>query len=1201
MSESEVNKRQTIGWLTKSLVEAQRSSLSWEFMTELAEEKDINLLTVVGRMLKSPIGYEAQANILYDLVNPSNVDGLVVTGGIGHYVDEEELQRFCQCFNSLPQVSLEVLLNGIPSIITDFYSGICALMQHLVKNHGRRRIAFIRGPSDSKTGEDRYRAYLDSLARWGLPVDFDLVAQGTFFAPSGADAVRLLVDERKVPFDALVAANDEMAIDALQALQARGIRVPDEVAVTGFDNLEIARSIIPPLTTVELPAHQVVRLATEIVLASLRGEEVPARTDIHAEVIVRQSCGCQSAAMVMAEAPSGGQEMPPTLVGKASDWLSILAEQRPRILEAMVTASGPSTVWDDPSVLDDLWEAFVHDLREDGEGGFCPTLERLIHLPFAAGIEPSCWQGVLSAHRRHVRPLLGDSAIALRAENLWQRGRVLLAEAALNLEAQQQVLRNQLDATLQSVGESLITTFDVTGLMASVVRELPRLHIPAVYIALYEDNEPISGYSRLVLAYNENGRLPIEPEGLLFHTREILPAEVLPKGRRHSHVVFPLSFHEERLGLVVYEVGPRNGVIYETLSLQLSSALKGALLVDEALQAKQTALQAKALAERADKIKTRLLANVTHELRTPLNVISGYSHMTLLDPNPYHVDLPASLRNDLGHIQSSAQHLSRLINDLLDLSRAEIGELDLFPEPVAPRALLEQAFHAIADSVGATPALQWRLDLPQRLPTIQGDPTRLRQIVLNLLSNASKFTEAGEIVLGAEVTPPHLHLWVRDTGYGIPVDRQEHIFEPFFTEGYSNQRPNGIGLGLTITRQLVALHGGSLSLESQPDQGSTFHVYLPLPNLSGRMLPLPLSETGHRRPILLFISSMDAPSDEVAVLTKRANWEVRRVSSLSDLRAALTEAHPAALAWDLTHARPGDWAIIQQIRSHPHLCQIPFMLFRESTVEKTTSTTTMTSLLLKPMSSQTLTDLIESLQPTSIGGTILIVDDDPQAREVYFRFISERFPGFPVAIVEDGSIALDWLERETPGLVLLDLSMPMVDGFAVLEHLRANPRTRAVPVFVLTGRLLSYEDVQRLDYSQVILQFKQVMSDEETVANLQRAFAGTGMMPQPTSHLVKKALAYVQHNYARTLSRPEIAAAVGVSEDYLSRIFTNETGLSPWVYLNRYRVQQAKRLLRESDRSITWIAAQVGFEDPAYFSRVFRSIEGCSPRAYRTP
>ena len=280
MDRTAAQQRQTVAWFTKSLVEAQRSSSFWEAMTHLAQNHDFNLLTLVGGMLKSPIGFEAQSNLLYEFVNPTNVDGLIVTGGLSHHIGREGLQQFCAHYHPLPVVSLEILVEGVPSIVPDFYSGMSALIIHLVEDHGHRRIAFIRGPADSKSGEERYRAYLESLAHFGLPLEPDLVAPGTFFAPSGADAVRLLLDGRKVAFDALVAANDEMAIDAMQELQARGLRVPEDVAICGFDNLETARSIIPQLTTVELPTASEARLATEMVLALLRREKVPARTDL---------------------------------------------------------------------------------------------------------------------------------------------------------------------------------------------------------------------------------------------------------------------------------------------------------------------------------------------------------------------------------------------------------------------------------------------------------------------------------------------------------------------------------------------------------------------------------------------------------------------------------------------------------------------------------------------------------------------------------------------------------------------------------------------------------------------------------------------------------------------------------------------------------------------------------------------------------
>ena len=144
MSHSTASQRHTIAWFTKSLVEAQRSSSSWEAMTHLAQDHNFNLLTLVGGMLKSPIGFEAQSNLLYEFVNPTNVDGLIVTGGLSHHIGREGLQQFCAHYHPLPVVSLETLVEGVPSIVPDFYSGMYALIRHLVEDHGHRRIAFIR-------------------------------------------------------------------------------------------------------------------------------------------------------------------------------------------------------------------------------------------------------------------------------------------------------------------------------------------------------------------------------------------------------------------------------------------------------------------------------------------------------------------------------------------------------------------------------------------------------------------------------------------------------------------------------------------------------------------------------------------------------------------------------------------------------------------------------------------------------------------------------------------------------------------------------------------------------------------------------------------------------------------------------------------------------------------------------------------------
>ncbi|HET9224514.1 MAG TPA: ATP-binding protein, partial [Roseiflexaceae bacterium] len=739
----------------------------------------------------------------------------------------------------------------------------------------------------------------------------------------------------------------------------------------------------------------------------------------------------------------------------------------------------------------------------------------------------------------------------------------------------------------------------------------------------------------LSLAQPDGARIPLSEAGLLgqallrnepvfvpdtHHSQRFPPDPRWPDTR--SRVVVPIRLGGAVLGLL--DLHSRTATQHTRQSLaglqvladQLGIAMRNAELYEDALKAL-------VVAEKADELKTRLLANVSHELRTPLNVILGYSQAALANPNPYDVDLPAALVRDLRHIYHSGEHLIRLINDLLDLSRAEIDELELFPETIATRAFLEDVFQSIADhpdtaqssevwaSQGHSKSrghaaweplnrqpvsensIAYRISLPDRLPLIQADPVRLRQILLNLLSNARKFTTCGHVTLGADVEPPYLHIWVADSGAGIPADLQERIFEPFVTGRRGGQRPQGVGLGLTITRRLVALHRGTMTLESHPGRGSTFHVYLPLPSLHGQPAAQPPSE----RPALLLVSAHEVPSPAVAELCRRKGLAIFRPGSGDELHAALADIRPAALVWDLADADPADWALIERLRSMPQACQVPFIIYdRDSDAAPAAGTI---GILSKPFHGSSLLQAIEALRPAETAGPVLIVDDDAQARDLYASLVAQALPGQRLHLADGGQAALDALAQHLPCLVVLDLTMPDIDGFAVLARLRADERTRHVPVIIMSGRILSFDDIARLDHASVTFHSKDILSAEETAAALRGALDGADALARPTSLVVKQVIGYIHHNAASGLSRQQIAEAVGVSKNYLTHIFHQELGISPWEYLTRYRIKQARALLRETNASITAIAAQVGFEDASYFGRVFRKQVGCSPQAYR--
>ena len=1165
--------RPTIGYLTDVLFEPYQNTL-FNAVLDVAQERDVNLITFAIEPAWVERGPAGLRNPLLELVGPENVDGVVLQGGlVVRRGSTDTVKVLRNSLRQMPWTCATIEFEGVPSVVEEYEQGMRDLVAHLIEVHGYRRIAFIRDLAGQKAGEARYQSYLRALAEHGIPFDHDLVVWNQRWDLEGARKnISILLDERRIYPDAIVAITDRLAIWIIEALRERGIHVPRNVAVVGYDDIEAARFVTPPLTTVHQPIGELARAATEMLLDMLVGRPAPERVVLQTALVLRRSCGCPSQSI--AQAAVGAPYTAPQ--GSLQDALS--AQRQSLYME--ITQKVPGRFAGQAARLLDTFVAELGGAR----GAFLDALDEILRRAADSGSDVAAWQDIISTLRRGVLLYLGEQARAT-AEDLCMQARVRIGEAMEQVQGYRRYRQEYQLQFLTWLSGALNVSLDVEHIAEALAEQLPGLSISRCCISLYEDPNTPAGWAQLLLAYDKG---QVIREAQRFPARQLLPAGLWPTDERRDVVVVPLHFRDEHFGFGVFEMGPREGVVYESLRIHISSALKRILLYKDLLDAL-------AAAEKADQLKTRLLANVTHELRTPLNVILGYTRIALDVPGAYGIELPPDLRRDLGYIHQSAEHQLRIINDLLDLSRAEIGELDLYPEWLDPRALLEDAFHSIIGSVAPGP-VAWRLELPERLPVIQADPVRLRQVVLNLLSNANKFTERGEIVLGAEVSPPHLHIWVRDTGVGIPPDQQERIFEPFVTAVQAGRRLEGIGLGLSITRRLVALHHGKMRLESEPGRGSTFHVYLPLPSLSDRPAALPT-----RAQAILLLSGQQQPAAEILEFSRRAGLEIRQVRASDDLDALLVQVQPIALAFDLTGVSitPDDWASVQRLRKHPHLSQLPLILYGLAPDTSPAMPLGATSVVLKPANGEVLTEAVSRLRPVGATGPILIVEDDPATREHYRILIERELPGYTVCVAENGTAALAVMTKETPSLVVLDLMMPGMDGFEVLDWMRAEPRTRSVPVLILSNRPLTLEDVRRLErHAQVTLQSKGILSDDEIAAALHQSLFGK-TLPAQTSALVKRALAYFHQHYAQPLSRAEIARAIGVSGNYLSQIFHQELGISPWEYLNRYRIKKAKDLLEHTDKSVTAIAFEVGFNDPAYFNRVFRKIVGRSPGQYR--
>jgi signal transduction histidine kinase/ABC-type sugar transport system substrate-binding protein/AraC-like DNA-binding protein len=664
-----------------------------------------------------------------------------------------------------------------------------------------------------------------------------------------------------------------------------------------------------------------------------------------------------------------------------------------------------------------------------------------------------------------------------------------------------------------------------------------------------------------------------------------------------SRVVLPVRLGETIIGVLdLHSRHPSRSVRNELVGLQpladqLAIAIQNADLYLEAVQARS-------VAERANELKTRLIANVGHEMRSPLNTILGFSQSISKQIDIGEGINTSTLSADIRKIYKSGEHLLYMINDLLDLSRAEIGALNLYFDWIQPGPFITDLFNSLVESEGPQSGVQWTIELPEELPTIRADATRLRQILTNLLINARKYTKIGQVRLRVMMDTPYLHIEVSDTGQGIPVELQEKIFEPFGVVG-RKRRPEGIGLGLSITRHLVTLHGGALTLESQPDVGSTFHVYLPLPGVSQEVRRETPPES---QPVMLVISSQEGIPSEVEMISARRGLTPLRISSMAELTDLLAGGLPQALAWDLRRATGCEWQLIQQFSGRPECAALPVLLFGSvgGAPDETHRKNSLTNILYKPCSANTLVQWLSTMAPqTKEQRTILVIDDDAEARQYYCGLLKQSQPSASVIEAENGRQALAILARQQPSLIVLDLVMPDIDGFTVLQAIRQNPSTQHIPVLIYSGKLLTSEDIQRLNHQKTVLLTKGILTDSEIDTFLKASETEITPLPPATSLLTKQVLAYLHQNYAQPVSRKDVASAVCVSENYLSQIFREEMRISPWDYLARLRIEKAKELLSSKDESVTSIATQVGFNDSAYFSRVFGKLTGMSPKEWR--
>ncbi|MBP7901700.1 MAG: substrate-binding domain-containing protein [Spirochaetes bacterium] len=556
-------KKITIGLLIDS-IEHEYQSKIWQGVCSEAELQNVNVISFIGRRIKSNHEFESQANKVYDFASKHRVDGLIIlTAAVFSCLPKEEHSDYLSRYLSIPVVSVGVDVEKASSILIDNYKGMYDAVSHLIKEHSINKIAFISGPSENEEAGIRHKAYADVLKDNNIKYNDSLVYFGDFIQSSGAEAVKAMIDERKAEFKAVVAANDYMAFGAMEELERRKIKIPYECAVIGFDNVETSVTVTPPLTTVEQPLIQNGREAARKIISMIKGEPCGQKTILNTSVVLRQSCGCIIADKSEISIP------------KQEEGVKIVKNE----LDALIS---------------ELHQLISTDASSKSFNNFIPRFDSMLRQYSDKGKNLDDLNKVLNSLRR----LFFESNCSVKAshsffrkkeesadfekskenyyfgESLIHQCRMMIGTKNEQIQLRRKLYADKEASIINYTGQKILTSFSLNDLFDIIKTEFPCIGITSCHIGLCAGKDS----SELVFSMTDSA---VIGRKMLYHDNDILPDSVIDKLSSYNLLVEALYFRDEFLGYVIYGVNPLNGGIYETFSSELASSIKAIRLYED--------------------------------------------------------------------------------------------------------------------------------------------------------------------------------------------------------------------------------------------------------------------------------------------------------------------------------------------------------------------------------------------------------------------------------------------------------------------------------------------------------------------------------------------------------------------------------------------------------------------------------------------
>ena len=1066
------------------------------------------------------------------LISSFNLDALVINTDVASFANEAILEEFIASHPELPVATIASELKGATLVKTDNYTSTVKVVEHVILTHKKKNVAYISGPLDNVEAVERFTAYKDCLEKHGLEFNPDIVSEGDWFQESGRKGVSNILDENKGSFDALVGGNDNIAFGAIDELRSRGLRVPGDITVMGFDNTTQAQTY--DFSSIEQSYFELASTAVEELVWRIRGKRSEVKTvQCPGKLVITKSCGC-SDSQVSAPVVDDQFEKNKNSFENLLLCLNNVDFNSPR-LEAKFRED-MYKIWKELLSVIRLF-----DLEPERQDTFKALFAQVLQEHIQMNMSMEQWQIALLEVQLSFKQLgYVDTKYDVYFGDLER-----LACGAVARASRQHTLSTESMAYDSVViGQRIMSAEDLSRVGEVYVDLMSRFRASFAYMATFpRENQKTGALKSASLISKIDGDktemfAPDECHLQLEDFSEITPVTQNTEGNKHTHLlVIPIGINQDIYGFCVSDVShdKHHWHLYRSMQIYLSQAF----INIERLEINR---RSEAEAKKATRTKSEFLANMSHEIRTPLNAITGFAFLT------QQTDLSGQQRDYIKKITRASETLLGVINDILDFSKIEAGHLEVEKVNFHIDSVLEHLtdlVRARAEEKDLQVFIVHDADIPTE---IIGDPLRLGQVLINLASNAVKFTEKGEVTISVtkksvSANQCELTFTVSDTGIGMSQSQTERLFLPFSQADTSTTRRfGGTGLGLAISRQLVELMGGTINVKSVINQGSEFICSIPfeLPNewstvsenyldVVGKSVLVVDDNSTSRKVMSTMLVSFGMDVD-IAKDGREAYKAVKTVRSSQRIKP-----------YDLVLM---DWKmpVMDGIESCNKIleldsnCPTPSIVMmtahdREE-LQSQFPNENKPNVLVKPVSPAALVKAVsdalnehkdtageesgskfELKRNIAIGRSILLVEDNPINQQIATELL--EIQGCSVHVANNGIEAVQAMIEMRFDLVFMDIQMPQMDGFEATRTIRQLPTGKITPIIAMTAHAMKTEIAKCLDsgmsdhiakpINPKLLQSmltKHLGIEDQTIISTEQGYASSEDVAQLKVHLV---------------------------------------------------------------------------------------------------